>query len=114
MEVVGTATTAEMKENVAGLDTKLVVRQGNGPEVTMSVASRLLMLLAMDCQVAKGRPAGTWRSSQYEWLSLDAWAGEPLAELPADDSLKGNSFRAGWLPTGLEPSKTSSGGRGGP
>ena len=83
LEEVGTASTAEMKENVAGLDTKLVVRQGNGPEVSMSVASRLLMLLAMDCQVAKGRPAGTWRSSQYEWLSLEAWAGEPLADLPA-------------------------------
>jgi hypothetical protein len=86
LEEVGTATTAEMKDNVDGLDTKLSVRQGNRPDVTMSLASRLLMLLAMDCQVAKGRPAGTWRSSQYEWLSLGAWAGEPLADLPAADA----------------------------
>lgn len=86
LEEVGTATTAEMKENVDGLDTKLTVRQGNRPEVTMSLASRLLMLLAMDCQVAKGRPAGTWRSSQYEWLSLGAWAGEPLTDLPTADA----------------------------
>lgn len=86
LDEVGTATTAQMKENVAGLDTRLVVQQGNQPEVAMSAASRLLMLLAMDCQIARGRPAGTWRSSQYEWLSLDTWAGEPLAELPAGDA----------------------------
>ena len=86
LEDVGTATTAEMKASVDGLDTKLLVRQGNRPEVTMSVASRLLMLLAMAGQVAKGRPAGTWRSSQYQWLSLDAWAGEPLVDLPTIDA----------------------------
>ena len=86
LEEVGTATTSQMKKDVDGLDTKLTVQQGNGPEVTMSVASRLLMLLAMDGRVAKGRPAGTWRSSQYEWLSLEAWAGEPLSDMPTTEA----------------------------
>lgn len=84
LDDVGTATTAEMRENVDGLDTKLVLSQGNQPEVTTSMASRVLMLLAMDCQVAKGRPAGTWRSSQYEWLSLNSWAGASLIDLPTE------------------------------
>ena len=86
LEEVGTATTAEMKKNVDGLDIKLTVRQGTGPEVTTSLASRLLMLLAMDGRVAKGRPTGTWRSSQYEWLSLQAWAGESLADVSTTDA----------------------------
>lgn len=73
---VGRASTREMKEEVDGLDTALVVQQGNQAEVTMSMASRLLMILAMDGRVAKGRPAGSWRSSQYEWLPQESWGGE--------------------------------------
>ncbi len=81
---VGRATTRDLKATVEGLDTSLVLQQGNQPPVTISLASRLLMLLAMDGQVIKGRPAGTWRSSQYEWVSLDAWGGGPLEELTVE------------------------------
>lgn len=82
---VGRSTTRDLKEKVDGLDTSLVVQQGTRAPVTMSMASRLLMLLAMDGRVAKGRPAGTWRSSQYEWLSLDEWSGDWFTDGAHDD-----------------------------
>ncbi len=95
LQEVGRATTTEMKNNVAGLDRVLVVQQGTQPAVSMSLASRLLMVLAMDGQIAKGRPAGTWRSSQYEWLSLDAWGGRPLQVVATQDAER--QLVARWL-----------------
>ena len=83
---VGTATTRDLKSTVEGLDVSLVLQQGNQPPVTISLASRLLMLLAMDGRVIKGRPAGTWRSSQYEWVSLEAWDGGPLEDVDAQSA----------------------------
>ena len=78
---VGRATTRDLKATVDGLDMSLVLQQGNQPPVTISLASRLLMLLAMDGRVIKGQPAGTWRSSQYEWVSLEAWGGDQLEDV---------------------------------
>lgn len=85
LSTIGRSTTRELKAQVDGLDTALVVQQGTRAPVTMSMASRLLMLLAMDGRVAKGRPAGTWRSSQYEWLSLGEWPGDWFANGTHDD-----------------------------
>ena len=91
----GRATTAEMKKNVAGLDRVLVIQQGSRQPVSMTLASRLLMVLAMDGQIAKGRPTGTWRSSQYEWLSLEAWGGRPLQVVATEDAER--QLVARWL-----------------
>ncbi len=42
------------------------------------IGSRLLFLLAMEGRIARTRPAGTWRSSQYHWMSTAAFTrGEP-------------------------------------
>lgn len=97
LAAVGSASTAEMRRNVPGLDRTLVVQQGNQPEVSMSMASRLLMLLAMDGRIVKGRPAGTWRSSQYEWVSVAAWGGEPI-DLPTEGDPEAELVRR-WLHT---------------
>ena len=79
LDTLGHATTAIIRDAVPGLATQIAMYQGSVAVGSQSVASRLLMVLAMQGRVLRGRPSGTWRSSQYEWVSQDAWLGTPLA-----------------------------------
>lgn len=50
-----------------------------------SLASKIPFLLACDGRVVRGRPAGSWRSSQYLWVATDHWFEEvPDAPEPRD------------------------------
>lgn len=67
-----TLTTTELAAAVPELGTQ--VRAGSGRWArTAPLSSRLLSLMAMDGALVRGRPAGTWRSSQYAWTSHQAW-----------------------------------------
>lgn len=57
---------------------KRQVTLGSGKWTTkVTVASRLLFLLAMDGLLVRTCPAGSWRSSQYRWATVSAWRGKP-------------------------------------
>lgn len=43
------------------------------------LAGKLLSLLAMELKIVRARPAGSWRSSQYQWVETGAWFGEKPA-----------------------------------
>lgn len=75
---LGSASTSELKGVVEGLDVRLTQYQGTRPLGSQPLASRLLMVLAMEGRILRGPPAGTWRSSQYQWVSPDAWRGPAL------------------------------------
>ena len=58
------------------------------------VSSRLLYLMAMDGKLVRTRPAGSWRSSQYRWASVERWfddeaPAEALTRAEAEASLVG-------------------------
>jgi hypothetical protein len=77
----GEATGAEVSAAVPGLreqltygdDTKWAGRQG--------LVTRILFLLAADERIVRGRPRGSWTSSQYRWAPLSAWLPGGTAEL---------------------------------
>ena len=51
------------------------------------VGSKLLFLMAMEGLIARGRPLGSWRASQYRWARTEQWFDQPLETLspaPAD------------------------------
>ena len=52
-------------------------------EGDIGMSSRVLLLLAVEGKVVRGRPRGTWISSQYRWAPMTRWLGAPLPELPA-------------------------------
>lgn len=58
--------TRELTTEVPGLATRIVVGSGRWTS-EVSLASRYLMVLAMEHRLARGAPAGSWRSSQYGW-----------------------------------------------
>jgi hypothetical protein len=72
----GTATAAQLAADEPRLRTLLVFPQGN-----QYLTSRLLLLLAADGRIVRGRPLGSWISSQYAWSCTDAWLSGPLDEL---------------------------------
>ena len=60
--------TADLSAAVPELTTALTMGSGKW-QTEAPLASRLMMVLALEGRVARTRPAGSWRSSQYHWTS---------------------------------------------
>jgi Winged helix DNA-binding domain len=80
----GEATAAELAADDPRLREQIVLSRGKPYQGKVSVGSRVLFLLAADGRVVRGRPVGTWASSQYRWSALRAWCPDGLAEWPAE------------------------------
>ncbi len=50
----------------------------------MGVSTRLLFLLSTEQRIVRGRPRGTWTSSQYQWSLMETWLPDGVARLDAD------------------------------
>jgi hypothetical protein len=90
----GGAHTSELTGLVAELRRTITVGSGRWTtDVRMS--SRVLLLLAADGHLVRGRPRGTWRSSQYRWIPTTQWLGEPIGRLDTDRARV--DLARGWL-----------------
>jgi hypothetical protein len=76
----GEATAAELGADEPRLRQQLVLAQGKSYEATVSVSTRVLLLLAAQGRIVRGRPRGSWISSQYRWAPIDAWLPDGLGE----------------------------------
>ncbi|WP_267715451.1 winged helix DNA-binding domain-containing protein [Streptomyces sp. CoH17] len=75
----GEATAAELAGDDPRLSTTVTLSAGKSYEGTQKVASRLLLLLAAEGRVVRGRPRGSWTSHQYRWAPLTDWSPGGLA-----------------------------------
>jgi hypothetical protein len=82
----GAATGAELGKAVPGLDAKLKVGEGKTWAADIGVSTRVLFLLATEQHIVRGRPAGSWTSSQYRWSPMDAWLPDGVPAIPAADA----------------------------
>lgn len=78
----GEATAAELTKEVPELALKIPVGEGKRWQGEVGVSTRVLFLLATDGRILRGRPRGSWLSSQYRWAPTTEWLG---AELPVID-----------------------------
>jgi hypothetical protein len=69
----GEATAAELAADDPRLAQQIVLAQGKTYEGRQSVASRILLVLAAEGRVVRGRPRGSWTGGQYRWSVVDAW-----------------------------------------
>ena len=77
------AHTSELTELVPELQRTITVGSGRWTtDVRMS--TRVLLLLAADGHLVRGRPRGTWLSSQYRWIPASQWLGDPIGRLDPD------------------------------
>lgn len=73
IEQVGSGTASELTKLVPELAIQIPVSVGKSYQGTVGVSSRVLLLVAMDGRIARGRPRGTWLSSQYSWEPMRRW-----------------------------------------
>ena len=69
----GQATARELAAAVPELTVKLSFGEGRTWAGTVGLSTRLLFLLATEARIVRGRPRGTWISSQYRWAATSEW-----------------------------------------
>lgn len=86
---------------------------GKPDEGTVSVASRVLTLLAADGHLVRGRPRWSWISTQHRWAPTASWlaggAGHPWS---ADDARAELVRRWLWLRASQRPLEEALAGLG--
>ncbi|HEY3466420.1 MAG TPA: winged helix DNA-binding domain-containing protein [Amycolatopsis sp.] len=82
----GSATAQQLSEDEPRLRQQLRMAAGKPYEAIGNVTSRVLFLLAADGRIMRGRPRGSWLSSQYVWHPLDSWIPGGLAVLGAEEA----------------------------
>ncbi len=73
LEQLGEATAQELGRHVPRLKTQVRYAEGKSYAATQSVATWLLNQLAAEGRIVRGRPLGSWISSQYRWSVIDRW-----------------------------------------
>ncbi len=69
----GEATGAELSAEVPELRTKILMNEGKTYGGWGNVTTRVLFLLSADERIARGRPRGSWTSSQFRWAPMECW-----------------------------------------
>jgi hypothetical protein len=80
LQARGEATAAELATDDPRLRTEIMLPGTGGNPVRQYVTSRLLLVLAAEGKVVRGRPRGSWISHQYNWASMERWTPGGLAE----------------------------------
>ncbi|HEY3611796.1 MAG TPA: winged helix DNA-binding domain-containing protein [Pseudonocardiaceae bacterium] len=80
----GSATAAELAEDVPALRAQVVVAAGKSYEATQNVNSRVLRVMAAENRIRRDRPRGGWTSSQFRWSLAPALADLPVAAAQAE------------------------------
>jgi len=65
--------TAELSKDVAGLRERLHLGVGTRWEAVQGASGRVLLVMGASGRVVRGRPRGSWISSQYRWAPIASW-----------------------------------------
>jgi len=76
----GEATGIELSGDVPALRQEFQFGLGTKWEGVQRLTTRLLVLLGAEGRIVRGRPRGSWLSSQYRWTTLAQWLPEGLDE----------------------------------
>ena len=86
LDARGEASANELRRAIPELGETLTFGEGTTWGGTVGVSTRILFLLAAEGRIVRGRPLGTWISSQYRWSLTDDWLGAPLADIDPSDA----------------------------
>ncbi len=81
LEERGEAVARDLSNDVPELALKIRFGAGKKWGGEFGMSTRILFLLATEGRIIRGRPRGTWLSSQYRWSPMETWLGEPLPAL---------------------------------
>lgn len=80
----GEAFAAELSEDEPRLKERLVLARGKPYEGRPTIVNRVLLGLAADGRIVRGRPQGSWVSSRFRWSPMESWLPDGIAEPPAE------------------------------
>ncbi len=83
---LGEATATEIAREVPRFRHQIPVGEGKTWQGTIGVSTRVLFGLAADGRIVRGRPRGSWISSQYRWVTTESWLTGGVAELPTESA----------------------------
>lgn len=69
----GEATAAELSRAEPLLQTKVLLAEGKKYEARLNITGRLLLILAAEGHLSRGRPLGSWVGSQWRWAPIEGW-----------------------------------------
>jgi hypothetical protein len=76
----GSATAQDLSEDEPRLRQQLQMAKGKPYEAIGNATSRVLFQLAAEGRIVRGRPRGTWLSTQYNWATVEDWLPGGLPE----------------------------------
>ena len=86
IEAGGELTARELAQAVPALDARARLNPGQRYEGEVSMASRVLLTLAVEGRLVRAKPNGTWRSSQFRWSTMRRWLGADLEPVPVAEA----------------------------
>lgn len=86
LEARGEALAAELGKAVPRLNERVRLAEGKAYEGYLSMSTRVLFLLSAEGKLVRGRPRGTWTSSQHRWAPIDTWLSHAPAEISIEDA----------------------------
>ncbi len=98
------ATGAELAKAVPALSHQIPVGEGKTWAGTVGMSTRVLFLLSTAQRVVRGRPRGSWTSSQYRWSPMEAWLPD---EMPALEPASARAELARRYLAGFGPATTA-------
>jgi hypothetical protein len=80
----GQALASELAEDDPRLREQILLAEGKSYAARQSVVTRVLLVLAAEGRIARGRPRGSWVSGQYRWSLIESWLPGGMAEWSAE------------------------------
>ncbi|MFD0362387.1 winged helix DNA-binding domain-containing protein [Nocardia sp. GCM10030253] len=80
----GAATGAQLSKDVPRLRTQVNTAPDKSYSKPTSITTWVLVILGVEGRIVRGRPNGSWASSQYTWAPVESWLPDGVATMPAD------------------------------
>ncbi|WP_067697340.1 winged helix DNA-binding domain-containing protein [Nocardia jejuensis] len=80
----GAATGAQLGKDVARLRTQVDAAPGKAYSKPGNITTWVLVTLGAAGRIVRGRPNGTWSSSQYTWSPVESWIPAGIPAVPAE------------------------------
>jgi hypothetical protein len=80
----GEATGAQLSADEPRLRSQVLMAEGKPYESKGNITTWVLFLLAADGRIVRGRPRGSWTSTQWSWSPVEKWLPGGLEELSVE------------------------------
>ena len=84
IEDAGELAAGDLSKAVPELAVRVPMNEGKAYAAAIGLGPRVLLVLAAEGRVVRGRPTGGWTSSRHRWVPVDAWLGAPIPRLPVE------------------------------